>query len=210
MGNAYGHSLHKPDGVFSSLVSGPATALISTAEAKDHLRVDGSDEDTLIDNLVQAATDYMDAEHGILGRALITQRWQLTLAAQPSSDHIHLPIGRVQQVATVKYYDTDNVEQTLSSADYRLVTNDEDAIIELVSGASWPSVYDRADAFWVQYDTGYGDAASDVPQAIRQAALLLIGLWFEDRVAASIRAFEELPFGVRALLANFRVSRSFM
>lgn len=210
MGNAYGHSLHKPDGVFSSLVSGPSTALITTAEAKAHLRVDASDEDTLIDNLVQAATDYMDAEHGILGRALITQRWQLTLAASPSTEHLHLPIGRVQQVVTVKYYDTSNVEQTLASDQYRLITNDEDAVIELVSGASWPAVYDRADAFWVQYDTGYGDTAADVPQAIRHAGLLLVGLWFEDRVAAGVQKFEELPFGVRALLANYRVSRGFM
>lgn len=208
MGNAYGHELHKPDGKFSSLVTGPATALISTTDAKAWLRVDGSDEDDLIDGLVEAANGFLDADGGILGRALITQRWQLTLASFPSAGHIHLPVPRVQQVTSFTYYDTDNAEQ--SFADYTLVTNDEDAVVSLDAGASWPATYDRADAVAIQYDTGYGDAASDVPAPIITAAKLLLAEWFEHRQASTENAFSELPLGVRALLANYRLSRGYI
>ena len=51
---------------------------VTLAEAKLHLRVDSSDEDALISALIVAATD--DAEH-LMGRAVLTQRWQLTLDA---------------------------------------------------------------------------------------------------------------------------------
>ncbi len=210
MGLAKGHQHHKPDGAFSSLLSGPETVIITPAEAKEHLRVSHTDEDTLITSLIQAATDYLDADHGILGRALITQRWQLTMKDFPTYGDVHLPVPRVQQVTSFKYYDADNVQQDFGVDQYRLVTNDEDAIIEFVDGATIPTVYDRADAVQIQYDTGYGDAATDIPQALRVAMLLMIGNWYEHREAVLPQSLEELPLAVRSLLQPFRISRSFI
>jgi uncharacterized phiE125 gp8 family phage protein len=201
---------HKPDGHFSTLVNGPDTALISTDDAKVHLRVDHDEEDAYIAGLVQAATDHLDAEHGILGRALITQRWQLTMQAFPAGA-LYLPVGRVQQVTSVAYYDTDNAEQALATDQYRLIINDESAIMELVAGVSWPSTYARSDAVKVQYDTGYGDTPADVPQAIRSAALLLVGHWYENRDAVIVGTISsELPLAVQTLLSNYRVTRGFI
>lgn len=203
-----GHLIHKPDGYFSTLITAPAVALYSLDEVKAHCRIDGTDEDTYLSALIQAATDYLDAQHGILGRALITQRWQVTFGERPSSDKVILPVPTVQQVTSISYYDTDNVEQSFAADNYRLIINGEYSIVELVQGVSWPNVYDRSDALWIQYDTGYGDAASDVPAAIRHAGLLLIGNWFENREAVTQSAMSELPMAVKSLLQPFRLSRS--
>jgi uncharacterized phiE125 gp8 family phage protein len=190
---------------FLTRVAAPAVPIVSTADAKAFLRVDLSEDDSLIDAFVQAATDHMDGESGVLGRALITQTWRYTLPAAPAGDRMFLPLPVVQSVSAVKYYDTDNTEQTLATDQYRLLTGNLSAHIELVRGANWPAVYDRSDAFWIEYVTGYGDAASDVPQAIRTAALLMVGQWYDNRMASAEKVFSELPFGVRALLLNYRV-----
>jgi uncharacterized phiE125 gp8 family phage protein len=200
---------HRPDGHFSTLIDGPETSLIATADAKVHLRVDFDDDDAFIAGLVQAATDHLDAEHGILGRALITQRWQLTMPKFPADNHIDLPVGRVQQVSSVTYYDTDNAQQTLANDQFRLIVNDESAIMELVEGASWPNTYARSDAIAIQYDAGYGDTSADVPQAIRAAAMMLVGHWYENREAVVTGTIATtLPLAAKTLLTPYRVTRS--
>lgn len=207
MGHAYGHDIHRPDGSFSSLVSGPAVPLLSLPEAKDHLRVDGTDEDTLIAAYVEAVNDMLDASYGELGRALITQRWQLTLAEFPSSGRIDLPIPPVQAVTSITYYDTDNVQQTLSTDTYRLTVGPDGAVIDQVDGEEWPTVFDRADAVAIQYDTGYGNAAADVPEGIRMAARLMLTHFYEQRSAVADRAMVEVPLAVKSLLMKFRIVR---
>jgi len=52
------------------LTSGPASEPVTLAEAKTHLRVDGSAEDTLIASLI--ITSRLHVEAG-LGLALVTQ-----------------------------------------------------------------------------------------------------------------------------------------
>ena len=203
------HTHHKPDGTFSGLVSGPVTPLLTTAEAKAHLRVDFADDDTLIGAYVQAATDMVDAEWGELGRALITQRWKLTMPSLGGS-RIVLPVPPVQQVTHFQYYDADNVQQDLDVNAYRLTVNGEEAYLDLVDGYSWPATYDRADAVQIQYDTGHGDAATDVPEGIRQAVRLMVSHWYETRSAAVEKSLDEMPLGVRMLLHKYRVTRGFI
>jgi len=192
---------------FITRISGPASPLLMIAEAKDHLRVDFDEDDALIYAYIQAATDMVDAEWGELGRALVTQRWQLTMPAFPASGVIILPIPPVQQVTGITYYDADNAHQTLAVDTYRLTVNGDDARLDKAAGAVWPATYDRVDAVAVQYDAGYGDAASDVPEGIRLAVRLMVGHWYENRAAVTERSMSALPLGIRAILNKYRVVR---
>ncbi|RUM40311.1 MAG: hypothetical protein DSY80_10440, partial [Desulfocapsa sp.] len=56
-----------------------ASEPLTLAEVKDHLRILDNDQDTLLSSLITAATSYLDTRHGILGRALITQTWEMRL-----------------------------------------------------------------------------------------------------------------------------------
>lgn len=195
----------------STRVTAPTADLLDLAEVKAHLRaVEFTDDDALIEGLVATATGHLDAEPGILGRALITQTWALTMASPPAGTCLVLPIPAVQEVSAIKYFDADDAEQTFAADQYRLIPRADDALVELVPDASWPDVGPRSDAFRVEYVTGYGDVASDVPQPIRQAALLLVAHWYDNREATRERSFSALPMGVRSLLMNYRLARGHM
>ena len=162
-----------------------------------------SDEDATVTALVAAATTYLDGWTGILGRALVTQSWAVDRPC--FGRRMPLPLAPVQSVTSVTYFDSDGAEQTWSTENYRLHTSAAGGpYIEVLEGVSVPGVSDRDDAVTVQFLAGYG-AASAVPMAIRQAALLLIGHWFEHREAAVTGTIAtELPMAVAALLAPFR------
>lgn len=207
---ATGARLSRAAAWISARVAAPSVPLATLAEAKAWLRVDFADDDDLIEALVAAATDHVDGGSGVLGRALITQSWSLTLSSFPETDRLYLPVPRVHSVTSITYRDSADVEQVLAADQYRLVAEDDEAVIELVSGGSWGQTGDRTDAVTVTYVTGYGDAASDVPQAIRTAVLLLVGHWYETRRAVTDKGYSDLPMGVKALLANYRVARGWL
>lgn len=156
----------------------PAAALaVALAEAKLHLRVDTSDEDTLITALIAAATDMAEQK---TGRAIMAQTWELTLDAFP--DALELTRVPVQSVTSVKYYDTTGAQQTLGNTLYALDNADEFgcAYVVPVYSGSWPDTRDQINAVAVRYVAGYPDAAA-VPEGIKQWIKLMVSTMFENR-----------------------------
>ena len=180
----------------------PATALVSLDEVKAHCRVDFDDDDAMLGALTQAATDFLDGWTGILGRCLISQTWRIDVYDWVGD--IRMPFPDVQSV-TVKYFDADNAEQTVSSSLYELLEDHRGSFVRFLDAFTEPAIYDdRSDAIQITLVAGYGDNISDVPQAIRQAALLLIGHWYESREAVSAGAMKEVPMAVDALTKIYR------
>lgn len=60
---------------------------------------------------------------------------------------------------------------------------------------------DAADA-WVSRVTG--KSFDPAPADVKQAARMLVAHWYDNREAASEKAMQAVPFGVRALIANHR------
>lgn len=186
-------------------VVAPAEPVVSLAEAKAHLRVEHADEDAYITSLVQAATSHLDGWSGTLGRALVEQTWEVTLDAFPVGA-IHLPLGDVIAVTSVKYDDTAGDEQTVSSTDYFLDNRSLDGWVVPFADVSWPDTLDAVNAVRVRYTAGYG-AASAVPAAIRHAILMLVAHWYANREAVTAGGASALPMAVDALTHPFRVLR---
>ena len=76
------------------------------------------------------------------------------------------------------------------------------SIVPTVTVSELPS---GAQTLRVEYSAGYGDAAADVPQALRQAILLLVGHWYAQREAAATANMAEVPYAVRALCDGYRM-----
>ncbi len=202
----------------------PATTLVTLAEAKAHCRVDDTDSDTLITALLGAAESYLDGYSGRLGRALLTQTWEqkfwnfyefcdLTISGSERSRFpyiykIRLPVGIASSIESIKYYDTNNDEQTLDTAVYQLLTDDRGSYVSLKPNQSWPGIFYREDAITIQWKAGYGATAATVPLAIRLAVKMMVAHWYENRgVIIADKRMENLPLAVEALLAPFtRVS----
>lgn len=187
------------------LVTPASAALVTLAEAKAHVRVDHSDEDTYISAIINAAVSYLDGYSGRLGRAILEQTWRVDFGA--FSDEMRLPVGNLMAVSSVTYYDKNNAQQSLASSVYQSSVDGSGAFLSLKPGQVWPAAYARNDAVRVTWTAGYGATAANVPVAIKHAALLLIGNWYENRSASNAESEQELPFAVNALLAPFSVQQ---
>jgi len=177
-------------------------ALITTAEAKAQCRIDSNDEDTLIDALISAAVSHLDGYSGILGRALVTQTWQQDFSGFCTK--MRLPVGDLIAITGVTYYDASNAQQTLATSVYTAFSDALGPYAALKPDQSWPSSYARPDSVSVTWTAGYGAAAS-VPPAIKQAALLLVAHWYDNRSGVAVgETPAELPMAVNSLLAPFR------
>jgi len=93
----------------------PASEPVTLQEAKDHLRVTGSDEDTLISALISAARVKAEEE---CGYAIVTQTLSAWWDEWPTSNTLCLPIYPAAAVSDIRYTDEDGVVQTLSDSDY--------------------------------------------------------------------------------------------
>lgn len=165
-----------------TLITAPAALPVTVAEAKAHLRVDHSIEDTLIENLIKVATAELDGRQGLLRRALITQTWDMQLLTFPFVQRIELPFPPLQSVTYIKYLDDDGVEQTLSTDVYEVVKTGEAAYIRRRRDQLWPVTFEDTDlGVTVRFVCGYGGTSASVPENIRAAMLLRIGELYNFR-----------------------------
>jgi uncharacterized phiE125 gp8 family phage protein len=171
----------------------PAGELVETTAANAHLNLDGSEDDALVAGLVKSAVGHLDGPNGVLGRALLTQRWALSLPAFPAERVLPLPLWPLQSVEAAKYFDADGAEQLLPPEAYRVLPGD-DGGLELVPGQRWPSTWCSSRAVTVEFTAGYG-SASDVPAQLRHAVLLLVGHWYIDREGQGRPAAVDLLIG---------------
>lgn len=168
------------------LVTAPTALPVTLAEAKAQAVIDQNDVDTLLNRYIAAAVEKLDGRKGMLcGTCMITQTWKQMHSGFCGAQFL-LDLAPVQSISSVKYYDSDNVLQTLDTSVYRLLQTDEGACVQLGVGQTWPSAYYRDDAVTIQFVAGYGDAASAVPQGLRHAILTLVAHWFETRETGSL------------------------
>lgn len=159
------------------LITAPTTYPVTLAEAKLHARVDLADDDALITALIVAATEMCEQK---IGRAIMTQTWQLTLDAFPEA--FELTRVPVQSIASLTYVDLAGATQTLASNLYSLDSADEFGLAYVVPAynGQWPDTRDQINAVKVQYVAGYANAAA-VPQSIKQWILLTVATMYSNR-----------------------------
>lgn len=184
------------------IITPPASEPVLLADAVLHCRIDGTEENALVTALIVAAREYCEKYSG---RAYITQTIRASFDGWPVFP-VRLPRPPLASVASIKYYGEDNTEYTLDAAAYYVDTDSEPGRIALTSGISLPAVTLRdINAVQITYTAGYGLAAA-VPQRVKQAMLLLIGYWYQNREAAAIgKVSNEISFAVQSLLGLDRV-----
>lgn len=173
-----------------TLVTPPSVEPFLIAEAKLFLKVDVTDDDTFITDLVAGARKKAEE---FLGQSLLTQTWDYYLDEFPRSSFwqdcaIVLPRYPVQSVTTIKYTDWLGNVVTVSSATYQVdLSSRVDGVprsprIYSVVGQSWPLATLRSlNGVEVRFVAGYGAAASNVPEHMRLALKQLVNLWYYNR-----------------------------
>lgn len=170
---------------------------ISDADVKAWLKVDHDDDDALIGALRDAACDQVERH---TGRTLRTSTFVITA---PNFHCIkRLPVGPLTSVSSIEYFPENSETLTLLNAnDY------EHALLGDVLHISFRQTTPNADPYRanaVKLSCGGGTRADEIAPAMRTAALLLVGHWYENRSAVHIgSSIVEMPMAVKALLAQF-------
>jgi uncharacterized phiE125 gp8 family phage protein len=179
----------------------PTEMPISLDDAKQHLRVDHSDDDTLIESLIAAATERLDGWTGILGRALVEQTWRVDIDRPASAGLICFPLAPVMSIGSFDYDDAGS--STVLPPDlYELKVDMRGAFVARAPSASWPSLGSRAS---ITFTAGYGAAAA-VPAPLKVAIKMMVADLYEFRQSAIQSTVNAVPVSttVKALIDPYR------
>lgn len=203
------------------LITAPAAVLVSTADAKTHLRVTQTAENDFIDSLVLAATNLAE-QH--TGKRFINQTWEMVLDQFPMSANgpwwdgvregsieelfrggqcIEVPIGPLSTITTITTYDAANASTVMSSSLYRADNSGLVPRIVLNDGQSWPTNIRNIGGVEIRFVAGYGATAASVPTPIIVAVKQLITHLFENRGDEGV----EIPKTVMRLLEPYQIRR---
>jgi len=182
-----------------TLIIPPASEPIAIGAVELQTRnVDLTAEADVVDLIIGSVRERAES---ITKRALITQVWELTLDAFPSGRGIiQLPKPPLQTVNSIKYLDSDGVEQTLSSLAYRVITTSEPGYVLPVYNSEWPVALNDIASVTINFTCGYGpiapDTSDNIPKSIKQWMLINAASLFENRESVVI-----------GLIANYRIMK---
>lgn len=166
--------------IYGTPITGPSgTTLIGLDLIKQHLRLpvdeDITEDDAILTQYALNAEAIIEAQ----SECILRQKTRTLILSdyQVRKKEARITVYPVTSVASVTYYDSDNVSQTLDDSYYYLVSDTLPPVIRfntILSG--FPSVYDRTDAWRVNLNVGY--SADEVPVAAAQAILLMVGYFY--------------------------------
>ena len=174
-----------------TVITEPATEPITIHEAKRQVELASSDtnHDTALLLIIQQAREQWEHD---TQEFFITRTMRLTLNVL---DEMQFPHRPVTAMSSIKYYDLNNTQQTLSSAVYQL--DSVNSRLRLAYNQTWPVYIDRWDSIEINYTLGTHTDSTTVPAAAKQAMLLLVGYYFsgnrgDDDRPNDMRAYESL------------------
>jgi uncharacterized phiE125 gp8 family phage protein len=180
------------------LTTPPDESPVTLDEVKAQASVDFADDDTLLTGLRDAAVAYLDGFRGVLGRAMITQTWQVQRVVW--SRTICLPVPDVSAV-TINYMDGEGADQTIAAENVTVLPIATGTLVSIADSLDLPTLEsDNPAPIAVQFTCGFG-AAGDVPANLKLAICALAATWYEARTA---QPGEALPMGVEALIRPYR------
>ena len=156
------------------VVTNPTAEPITLSEAKKHLEIGVSDttHDIQLASIIQAAREQWEHDTDS-----VTCYATLRVRLATWMDGQSLPRTPIHSITSIQYYDGANTLQTLSPSIYQLhVDQIRIAYLQVLPGTAA-----RWDAWSINYKAGYSQDGQLVPAIAKNAMLLLIGHYFENR-----------------------------
>jgi uncharacterized phiE125 gp8 family phage protein len=158
------------------LITPTVLEVVTLTEAKAHLKVTSTDEDTLIQSYLNAAIQRCE---NYRQSTIMSSTWEVYLRTWQNS--VNLQKHPVTAINSVTYYDDDNVAQTVLAANYRLQDFRVPCRLEFDSNFDAPEYYDREFPIVINYQAGFTYAASGSYAIIKEAIFAELGTYNEIR-----------------------------
>lgn len=174
------------------VINPPSTEPVTLSEAKAHLRVSNTLDDTLITSLIKAARQWVE---GYTMRPLMTQIIEVNF---DTIDSLEILINKapIQSITSVSYINTSGQTVSISNSEYTLDLKSPVCRILL---NEMPPIKKTLNAFTVTFQAGY-TSANFVPNTYKQAILLLLTHFYVNRSEVESQNFNTIPMGVKTLL----------
>jgi uncharacterized phiE125 gp8 family phage protein len=178
-----------------TVVTQPTTEPITLAQAKSHLRIDHSDDDTYLNLCITAARSYFEKMCEIT-----IPSTTLKLSLDNFEDVLYLPKGPIQSVTEIVYYDSNEDEQNV--ADWQEDIASGPARLMPLLDESWPETAGIMNAVEVTYVAGFVNAAA-VPELLKHGIKFYAGHLYENREAVTEGTLSEVPLAVSSIINLF-------
>lgn len=188
------------------LTVAPTVEPLDIEEVKKQRRFSTTSLDTRFDKWVSAARQQFEQQTGL---QLITATRVFLMERFPIQAAIRFWRAPVQSIVSVEYLDSNGTLQTMDAATYEVYPPyvSKDVVnpggVQLAANASWPSSADRQGAVRITYRAGFGNTPADVPELIKDYALMqYIGdfhRFTENQTEAEVYT---LPMGVAMIMQN--------
>lgn len=176
------------------------SSVVTLTEVKEQLRIDGSNDDALLQRYISAATEAIEGPYGI-GVLLGSQTWEYY------QDHftrlIQIPLYPVISIDEIRYVDEGGTDQVLATDQYRVDTVSNPARINTEHNVTWPPTRSRElNAVTVKFTGGY----TSVPEILKAAVIMWVAHMYEIRQPVAVGvSTEEIPMTVASILDRYRV-----
>jgi len=192
-------------------VTPPTVEPVTVQEAKDHMRVTHNDDNTYIGGLIVAARQHAES---YTRRCFVQSTWDEWFQCFPIHYSFKLSKAPLVSVTGVYYTDYEETETEMTvTTDYLVDADTIPGHIVLAYGQAWPTFTPSVKApVRVRYIAGYpsdgspADYRANIPKTIKQALLLLVSHWYNQR-EDGVYGFglQEIPHGAKALLTPDRI-----
>lgn len=179
--------------IFTSVA--PESEPVSAADAKLHLQVEYSADDTYIGQCIASARSHVEA---LTGTRLVSQT--VVLRTDTWADLQRLPVGPIVSISSITYTDVEGASQTLSTNVYEARLFGLEPEIVLKHNQAWPTIR-QGSLIIVTAIAGY----ATLDPAILHALRILIADFYAQRESFGTAPKAEVAASVEALLSNHRI-----
>lgn len=174
------------------------TDFVSLDLMKQHLRVENSEEDTLIKAYMDSAAQYIES---VSGRVFTYSNSTPQARVFVDANEREAFVRRINNLSlvTASYKDKDGVKHVLPEDNYALMTDTYPAVIRIKKEPSDLMKEDPEGAY--MFLLSGGEAASDAPAQFKMAMFLLVSHYYTNREAEYVGGIStELKEGVKRLM----------
>tara|TARA_R100000655_G_C2991256_1_gene193143 strand:- start:1877 stop:2497 length:621 start_codon:yes stop_codon:yes gene_type:complete len=177
------------------------TTIVSLAEAKAHLRILHSDDDTYITSIINAAQ--LTAEY-YCNNDFTPCQW--TFTCDLWNQTMKLPHGQWFKIQKISYYDDNGSLQTWASTEYIVDLDTMPNRITLRENKTYPSLRDGVANIFINMTSVGDEFDNGYTQVAKQAVLIMLTDMYENRQSVVVgRIASSIPKTSQYLLDTLKI-----
>jgi uncharacterized phiE125 gp8 family phage protein len=180
-----------------TIISESVIEPISLEDAKQFLRIDGTDDDDLVYSMIKVARQMCENKTWLVINPSVIR---MNFDKEEVTEYMRINKLPVREIDGVFYKDANGVQQTLLASKYEVDLYSNPVRIRILE---MPNIGDYMNAFSVEYKAGYSSGAN-VPKPIIQAMKMIMGHLNENRQDVVVgSSITKMPNGSEYLLEPY-------